>query len=118
MFNINEVPSLQQTKAQEIVEEVNVLEEVHNPIKNQSIDEALNQTVENRRDRLRQFNFKFNSQLSNQQVDEYEAIPAYQRQGVQLTNRTENRSSDLSLGSNNNNEPQIRPNNFLHDNVD
>lgn len=118
MFNINEVPSLQQTSAQEIVDEISVIEEVQNPIQNQAIDEALNQTVENRRDRLRQFNFKFNSQLSNQQVDEYEAIPAYQRQGVQLNNRTENRSSDLSLGSNNNNEPQIRPNNFLHDNVD
>lgn len=118
MFNINEVPSLQQTSPQEIVEEVNVIEEVQNSMMNQTIDEALNQTVENRRDRLRQFNFKFNSQLSNQQVDEYEAIPAYQRQGVQLNNRTENRSSDLSLGSNNNNEPQIRPNNFLHDNVD
>lgn len=118
MFNINEVPSLQQTSPQEIVEEVNVIEEVQNSMMNQTIDESLNQTVENRRDRLRQFNFKFNSQLSNQQVDEYETIPAYQRQGVQLNNRTENRSSDLSLGSNNNNEPQIRPNNFLHDNVD
>lgn len=117
-FNINEVPSLQQTSYQEIVNEVSVMEEIQNTIEGQSIDEALNQTVENRRDRLRQFNFKFNSQLSNQQVDEYEAIPAYQRQGVQLNNRAENRSSDLSLGSNNNNEPQIRPNNFLHDNVD
>lgn len=118
MFNINDVPSIQQTSAQEIVEEVNVIEEVQNTIMDQTIDDALNQTVENRRDRLRQFNFKFNSQLSNQQVDEYEAIPAYQRQGVELNNRNDNRTSDLTLGSNNNNEPQIRPNNFLHDNVD
>ena len=118
MFNINDVPSIQQTSAQEFVEEVNVIEEVQNTIMGQTIDDALNQTVENRRDRLRQFNFKFNSQLSNQQVDEYEAIPAYQRQGVELNNRNDNRTSDLTLGSNNNNEPQIRPNNFLHDNVD
>ena len=85
---------------------------------NQSIDTALDQTVEERRNRLRQFNFKFNSQLSNQQVDEYEQIPAYQRQGIQLTNKADNRSSDITLGTNNNNESQIRPNNFLHDNVD
>ena len=117
VFNINEIPSMQ-TQAEYAKEEVATLNEVIDPVLNQSIDTALDQAIEERRNRLRQFNFKFNSQLSNQQVDEYEQIPAYQRQGVQLTNRTENRTSDLSLGTNNNNESQIRPNNFLHDNVD
>lgn len=119
VFNINELPAMQtQSTAAETIRTVEVLEHTVDPILDQSIDSALDQTIEDRRNRLRQFNFKFNSQLTNQQVDEFEAIPAYQRQGVQLTDRSNNSSSDLSLGSNNNKEPQIRPNNFLHDNVD
>lgn len=119
VFNINEIPNIQsQVQTERVYEEVTIVEEVVDPVMNQSIDSALDQTVEERRNRLRQFNFKFNSQLSNQQVDEYEQIPAYQRQGIQLTNKTDNRSSDITLGTNNNNESQIRPNNFLHDNVD
>lgn len=119
VFNINELPAIQtQSTAAETIRTVEVLEHTVDPILDQSIDSALDQTIEDRRNRLRQFNFKFNSQLTNQQVDEFEAIPAYQRQGVQLTDRSTNSSSDLSLGSNNNKEPQIRPNNFLHDNVD
>ncbi len=117
VFNINEIPTMQ-SQAEKALEEVAILNTTIDPVLNQSIDTALDQAVEERRNRLRQFNFKFNSQLSNQQVDEYEQIPAYQRHGIQLTNKADNRSSDLSLGTNNNNEPQIRPNNFLHDNVD
>ena len=116
VFNINDVPSMQ-SSVQEKAEEVQVMEKIEE-VNDFQVDSALDQTVENRRDRLRQFNFKFNSQLSNQQVDEYEAVPAYLRQGIQLNNRNEQGASDLSLGSNNKNEPQIRPNNFLHDNVD
>ena len=119
VFNINEIPSIQShIQTEKVHEEVATINEVVDPVMNQSIDTALDQTVEERRNRLRQFNFKFNSQLSNQQVDEYEQIPAYQRQGIQLTNKVDNRSSDITLGTNNNNESQIRPNNFLHDNVD
>ena len=118
VFDINNVPSMQTTSSQ--VEEVapQVMEQIEAPVINQASEASFDQAIENRRDRLRQFNFKFNSQLSNEQVDALEAIPAYQRQGIQLNNRMESRSSDLSLGSNSNNEPQIRPNNFLHDNVD
>ena len=119
VFNINEIPSIQShVQTEKVYEELATINEVVDPVMNQSIDTALDQTVEERRNRLRQFNFKFNSQLSNQQVDEYEQIPAYQRQGIQLTNKADNRSSDITLGTNNNNESQIRPNNFLHDNVD
>jgi len=120
VFNINEVPSIQPQSnvAENKMEETEVLTQTIDPVLDVSIDTAFDDAVEERRNRLRQFNFKFNSQLSNQQVDEYEQIPAYQRQGIQLGNKTESRTSDLSLGTNNNNEPQIRPNNFLHDNVD
>ena len=115
VFSLDNVPAMQ---SQQVESSVAIEEEVVNPIMDQTVDTTLDQTVEDRRNRLRQFNFKFNSQLTNQQVDEYEQIPAYQRNGVQLSNRTDNKTSDLSLGTNNNNEPQIRPNNFLHDNVD
>ena len=120
VFNINEVPTIQTQSnvAESRVEEVEVLTQTIDPVLDVAIDTSFDDAVEERRNRLRQFNFKFNSQLSNQQVDEYEQIPAYQRQGIQLGNKTESRTSDLSLGTNNNNEPQIRPNNFLHDNVD
>lgn len=84
----------------------------------QSTDPELNNMIEERRNRLKQFNFKFNNTMTNSQVDEYEAIPAYKRQGLNLSDRNDNQSSDFSVGTNSNNETQIRPNNFLHDNVD
>ncbi|MFV0180606.1 cell division protein FtsZ [Empedobacter falsenii] len=84
----------------------------------QSNDPELNSMIEERRNRLKQFNFKFNNTLTNSQVDEYEAIPAYKRQGLNLSDRNDKQSSDFSVGTNRNNETQIRPNNFLHDNVD
>lgn len=84
----------------------------------QSNDPELNNMIEERRNRLKQFNFKFNNTMTNSQVDEYEAIPAYKRQGLNLSDRNDNQSSDFSVGTNRNNETQIRPNNFLHDNVD
>jgi cell division protein FtsZ len=84
----------------------------------QSTDAELNNVIEERRNRLKQFNFKFNNTMTNSQVDEYEAIPAYKRQGLNLTDRNDNQSSDFSVGTNRNNDTQIRPNNFLHDNVD
>ncbi|WP_313374787.1 cell division protein FtsZ [Chishuiella sp.] len=84
----------------------------------QSNDEELNNVIEERRSRLKQFNFKFNNIMTNSQVDEYESIPAYKRQGLNLSDRNDNQSSDFSVGTNRNNETQIRPNNFLHDNVD
>lgn len=84
----------------------------------QSSDPELNSMIEERRNRLKQFNFKFNNTMTNSQVDEYEAIPAYKRQGLDLSDRNDKQSSDYSVGTNRNNETQIRPNNFLHDNVD
>jgi len=84
----------------------------------ESTDADLNNVIEERRNRLKQFNFKFNNTMTNSQVDEYEAIPAYKRQGLNLADRNENQNSDFSVGTNRNNDTQIRPNNFLHDNVD
>ncbi|WP_019975030.1 cell division protein FtsZ [Empedobacter brevis] len=105
------VPQPEQVQVQVAVDPFN------QPIE-ESNDTELNNMIEERRNRLKQFNFKFNNTMTNSQVDEYEAIPAYKRQGLNLTDRQDNQSSDFSVGTNRNNETQIRPNNFLHDNVD
>ncbi|MGV0828876.1 cell division protein FtsZ [Empedobacter brevis] len=99
-------------------EQVQVAVDPFNQPIEESNDTELNNMIEERRNRLKQFNFKFNNTMTNSQVDEYEAIPAYKRQGLNLTDRQDNQSSDFSVGTNRNNETQIRPNNFLHDNVD
>ncbi|WP_415541294.1 cell division protein FtsZ [Empedobacter stercoris] len=100
------------------IEHVQVAVDPFNQPIEQSNDPELNSMIEERRNRLKQFNFKFNNTMTNSQVDEYEAIPAYKRQGLNLSDRNDKQSSDFSVGTNRNNETQIRPNNFLHDNVD
>jgi len=114
--NVNDSNSTNFAYQQEQATQV-TLDPFSKPIE-QSTDEELNNVIEERRSRLKQFNFKFNNMMTNSQVDEFEAIPAYKRQGLNLSDRTDNQSSDFSVGTNKNNETQIRPNNFLHDNVD
>lgn len=114
--NVNDSNSTNFAYQQEQATQV-TLDPFSKPIE-QSTDEELNNVIEERRSRLKQFNFKFNNMMTNSQVDEFEAIPAYKRQGLNLSDRTDNQSSDFSVGTNRNNETQIRPNNFLHDNVD
>lgn len=91
-------------------------EEIETPIVDfqKPISEALNSTIEERRNRLKQFNFKFKNTLNNAQVDEFESIPAYKRQGLNLSEREEKKPSDFMIGP----DSKIKPNNFLHDNVD
>ncbi|WP_068597478.1 cell division protein FtsZ [Vaginella massiliensis] len=89
-------------------------ESVSNTDFHKPISETLNSTIEERRNRLKQFNFKFKNTLNSAQVDEYENVPAYKRQGLNLSEREENRPSDFVVGT----DSKIKPNNFLHDNVD
>lgn len=84
----------------------------------QPISNSLSQAIEERRARLKQFNYKFKSTLSNKSVDELEDMPAYKRQGLELSPREEQMPSDFIISQDSNNEMKIRPNNFLHDNVD
>ncbi len=107
--------------AQSVAPQVQQVEVAVDPFSqpiDKTVDSELNNVIEKRRNRLKQFNFKFNNTMTNSQVDEYESIPAYKRQGLNLSDRTDNPSSNLSVGTNRNNDTQIRPNNFLHDNVD
>ena len=82
------------------------------------IEELLRERADERRRKLKDYNYKFQSGHST--IDEIEKEPAYKRQGVNLSeNRTENRVSRTTLGSDSNDDIQLRSNNsFLHDNVD
>ncbi len=89
-----------------------------NPL-NSSISEILKERNEERRKKMKEFNYKFN----HSKIDDIEKIPAYKRKGVDLE-ETKPSSEDATLSgtqlsTDENNEIQIRNNNsFLHDNVD
>ncbi len=83
-----------------------------------SIEEMSRIRSDERRRKLKDFNYKFHNNPSK--VDEYEKEPAYKRLGVELTNSVfNNNKSRTSLGTDSNDDVQLRSNNsFLHDNVD
>ena len=74
--------------------------------------------ADERRRKLKDFNYKFHNNPSR--VDELEKEPAYKRMGVDLENTANfNNQSRMSLGTDSNDDIQLRSNNsFLHDNVD
>jgi cell division protein FtsZ len=81
------------------------------------IEEALRIRADERRRKLKEFNYKFHNNPSR--VDEYEKEPAYKRFGVDLSTPNYNNKSRTSLGTDSNDDIQLRSNNsFLHDNVD
>ncbi|MCX2719175.1 cell division protein FtsZ [Lentiprolixibacter aurantiacus] len=85
---------------------------------NSSIEDMLRERADERRRKLKDFNYKFQNNLSN--IDEIEKEPAYKRQGVDLDeNPKDGKVSRTTLGEDSNDEIQLRSNNsFLHDNVD
>lgn len=83
-----------------------------------TIEETLRLRAEERRRKMKEFNYKFHN--SSSRVDEFEKEPAYKRMGIDLNDsRVDNSKSRLSLGTDSNDDLQLRSNNsFLHDNVD
>ncbi|MET0759693.1 MAG: cell division protein FtsZ, partial [Flavobacterium sp.] len=83
-----------------------------------SIEETLKFRADERRRKLKDFNYKFHNNPSR--VEEFEKEPAYKRSGIDISNtQTNNLNSRISLGMDSNNDIQLRSNNsFLHDNVD
>ena len=83
-----------------------------------SIDETLKFRADERRRKLKDFNYKFHNNPSR--VEEFEKEPAYKRSGIDISNGHNNSiNSRISLGMDSNNDAQLRSNNsFLHDNVD
>lgn len=85
---------------------------------NSPISELLKERAEERRRKMKDFNYKFN----NAKIDDIEKVPAYKRQGVNLDEAKHSSETDLSrtsIGLDDNDDIQLRSNNsFLHDNVD
>ena len=89
-----------------------IVDPIHTPIK-----DSMQNRNEDRVKRLKDFNYKF-----QKQVDDLEKEPAYKRMGLELdqtTHSSEVNVSRLSVGTDDNDDIQLRDNNsFLHDNVD
>lgn len=85
---------------------------------NSPISDLLVARADERRRKMKDFNYKFNTK----KVDEIEKEPAYKRQGVNLEDAqhsSETKASRMSVGTDENDDIQLRSNNsFLHDNVD
>ncbi len=83
-----------------------------------TIEESLRMRADERRKKLKDFNYKFHNNVSK--IDEYETEPAYKRLGINISNTQMNSAnSRISVGTDSNNDLQLRSNNsYLHDNVD
>lgn len=83
-----------------------------------TIEETLKHRADDRRRKLKEFNYKFHNNPSK--IEEMEKEPAYKRLGVDLSHNTQAESnSRMSIGTDSNDDTQLRSNNsFLHDNVD
>jgi cell division protein FtsZ len=124
--SMNKTKTKEREVDEEIVFEKKVIEsKVKEPIANEDIDpinspisEILKERADERRRKMKDFNYKFN----NSKIDEIEREPAYKRQGVNLEethHSSENTISRMSIGTDDNDDVKLRSNNsFLHDNVD
>jgi cell division protein FtsZ len=83
-----------------------------------TIEETVRLRADERRKKLKEFNYKFHNNVSK--IDEYEKEPAYKRLGIDISNaQSNNTNSRISVGIDSNNDLQLRSNNsYLHDNVD
>lgn len=83
-----------------------------------TIEQTLKRRADERRMKMKEFNYKFHNNPSR--VDEFEKEPAYKRMGIDLNSaQADNSKSRMSLGTDSNDDLQLRSNNsFLHDNVD
>jgi cell division protein FtsZ len=82
-----------------------------------TIEDTLRLRAEERRKKLKDFNYNFHN---HNRIDEMEKVPAYKRVGTELKEpNTSGNTSRMSLGTDSNDDIQLRSNNsFLHDNVD
>ena len=94
-----------------------VPEEKQDPF-NSPISKTLIDRADERRQKMKAFNYKFNTS----KIEEIEKEPAYKRQGVSLDDvehSSDTHASRTTIGLDDNEEVQLRSNNsYLHDNVD
>jgi cell division protein FtsZ len=76
-----------------------------------TIEETLKLRADERRKKLKEFNYKFHNNVSK--IDEYEREPAYKRLGIEISNtQSDNTNSRISVGDSNN-DLQLRSNNLF-----
>ncbi len=100
---------------QAVVNEIETKSEEVSPL-DLTINE-LQKRAEERRKKMKGFNYKFNDQL-NKNIDEIERQPAYKRMGVDLDVNASISKTKTSIKSDNDNIDFKSNNTFLHDNVD
>ena len=83
-----------------------------------SIEDSLKWRADERRKKMKDFNYKFHNNSSK--ADQLVKEPAYKRMGIDISNMpNQSNRSRTSIGLDSNNDVQLRSNNsFLHDNVD
>ena len=129
---LNSKPSAARIVEEPIAEELNITMKVETTEKpsaivshfedispvEMTIEETLKHRADDRRKKLKEFNYKFHNNPSK--IEEMEKEPAYKRLGVDLSNNTQvDTNSRMSIGIDSNDDTQLRSNNsFLHDNVD
>ena len=108
--------TVKQTVAETSTSENNFSFDAVSPVE-MSIEEILRSRAEERKNKLKSFNHKFNNP---NRIDDLEREPAFRRQGLDVTSMpNQNNQSRMSLGMDSNDDIQLRSNNsFLHDNVD
>jgi cell division protein FtsZ len=108
--------TVKQTVATTVASENNLSFDAASPVE-MSIEEILRSRAEERKNKLKSFNHKFNNP---NRIDDLEKEPAFRRQGLDVTSMpNQNAPSRMSLGLDSNDDIQLRSNNsFLHDNVD
>lgn len=82
-----------------------------------TIEETLRLKAEDRKTKLKAFNYQFSTNAAR--IDDLEKEPAYKRLGIDLTENKDNMMSNTSLSLDSNNNNQLRSgNSYLHNNVD
>jgi cell division protein FtsZ len=106
---------LKTAKPQSEINEIETMIEEVSPL-DLTISE-LQKRAEERRKKMKGFNYKFNDQL-NKNIDEIERQPAYKRLGIDLDKNTSISKSETLLNKDNDDLGFKSNNSFLHDNVD
>lgn len=107
-----------ETRTVEREEETNPEGETADPL-NTPISKLLRDRTEERRRKMKEFNYKFRNSASK--IDEIEKQPAYKRMGIELdeVDKDNGSLSRTSLSIDDDDDIDLRSNNsFLHDNVD
>ena len=115
------------TEEEEIVFERKTIDMPETPVKenkepadplNTPISQLLSDRTEERKRKMKEFNYKFRNSASK--IDDIEKEPAYKRMGIELDENTDN-ETNISRTSVNIDDDDIdlrKNNSFLHDNVD